>query len=328
MEEIIIFEKLSPYLRNFRKKDKNFNFSCPFCKEGKSPWKKRAYLLLSKNNEYFFYCHNCGLSLNLINFLKEVDKILNTNFYKEYSNKKNLERIELFKKYKKENNSDIIKNLNEFKKFYFKEFNKNNFIPVIRNIKAYKYLRRRKIPIEIIKKLFFCYRNKELPFYNMIIFPFYDNEGNIYGFQGRSIEEKRFYTFLKNDNLKIYNIFNINYRKNIYVFESIIDSLFVENSIALLGCNNNILEKLDFINKDNIVYVFDNDKSGILEAYKKAKLGYKVLVYPKDFNFKDLNEYVIKNEFNKNDIMKFINQNTFRGLKALTKLVFKIKSIK
>jgi transcription elongation factor Elf1 len=72
---------ISSRLRNFKqKKDYLWNFSCPFCGDSqKNKTKARGYAF-QKGNNLFFRCHNCGVSTNVGNLIKQVDDSL----HKEY----------------------------------------------------------------------------------------------------------------------------------------------------------------------------------------------------------------------------------------------------
>jgi transcription elongation factor Elf1 len=81
---------ISSRLRNFKqKKDYLWNFSCPFCGDSqKNKTKARGYVF-QKGNNLFYRCHNCGVSTNVGNLIKQVDDSL----HKEYV----LERYSLVK---------------------------------------------------------------------------------------------------------------------------------------------------------------------------------------------------------------------------------------
>ena len=73
--------QVSPKLQRFaRKKDDLYNFRCPFCGDSqKNKLKARGYIH-RKQNDYFYMCHNCGVSTTFYNFLKQVDP----NLLQEY----------------------------------------------------------------------------------------------------------------------------------------------------------------------------------------------------------------------------------------------------
>ena len=73
--------QVSPKLQRFtKKKDDLYNFRCPICGDSqKNKTKSRGYIF-RKKNDYFYMCHNCGISTTFYNFLKQVDP----NLLREY----------------------------------------------------------------------------------------------------------------------------------------------------------------------------------------------------------------------------------------------------
>ena len=56
------------------------NCRCPICGDSQKNKNKARGWILEKDNSAIFYCHNCGASMGMRNFLKAVD----TNLYNEY----------------------------------------------------------------------------------------------------------------------------------------------------------------------------------------------------------------------------------------------------
>jgi DNA primase len=73
----------------------------------------------------------------------------------------------------------------------------------------------------------------------------------------------------------------------------------------------------------DVVFVFDNDKTGIEKSIKYAKLGHKVVIYPKDIQEKDVND-LLKKGWSKDDLTELIKANTFQGFEAVIKLTVKL----
>ena len=98
----------------------------------------------------------------------------------------------------------------------------------------------------------------------------------------------------------------------IYVTEGPIDSLFLDNSIAV---GNSDLKKIGtLLSKDNIVLVFDNEPRNqeLVKIISNATDdNYKVVVWPSNITHKDINEMVLNNI----DVKTIINKNTFTGLR-------------
>lgn len=300
-------------LRNFYKKSGGFNFSCPICGEGSSPHKHRAWILYPspKHDHNTFMCHNClpeGMSLR--RFISIVDPYVYEK-YREAEKKQYINDVKNGKLFQKKN--DINRNtqqLTEIPKYVF-TLSRQTFIPCKTNFAAYEYCKERKIPESVIDKMMYCPR-KELSFGGMIIFPFYFDDERVFGFQGRAIKEKRFHTFMTNEDFKVYNYFQVDKKKPVYVFESIIDSFVMPNSIAMLGADltNNIREQLK-----QPVFVFDNDRTGEEKALKYIRRGEKCFIWPDGLKAKDFGDLRKKNIPDEH-LQKLIKSRTFSGLKG------------
>lgn len=142
-------------------------------------------------------------------------------------------------------------------------------------------------------------------FYNIddfIVIPLYCGN-KWYGFYSRSMKEHRFQTFIIDEGFKLWNFYNIDKSKTIYVFEGIFDALSVYNSgitnvVACLGATPplSLLDGLD------VVFCFDNDRTGYLNSIKYLKKGFKVLCYPENIKEKDMNE-ILKTGVNVKDLI-------------------------
>lgn len=154
---------------------------------------------------------------------------------------------------------------------------------------------------------------------DFLVIPLYDCNNKMYGFYSRSLNDKKFYTYMNSANVgyKVWNYFNINPDETCYVTEGIFDaiSLYVsgfKNVIASMGAkiSDEVLHSL----KDP-VFCLDNDKTGKCNALEYAKRGYKILVYP-DLEQKDLNEMLLSDV----NIHSLISENVFSGIMAQIKL--------
>jgi len=146
---------------------------------------------------------------------------------------------------------------------------------------AIQYLYDRGITDEIIKdfKIGYTYRG---PFFNRIIIPSYDSEGELNYFIARWFSSQP--TKLKYVNPEvekqgiIFNENRINFDANIHIVEGVTDHIVTPNSIPLLGkyLTLDLLELLHDNAQANIIIFLDDD------AYEDAKRLYREL------NFGDL----------------------------------------
>lgn len=303
-------------LKNLKRIPTGYMCSCPKCNEGNSPWKTRLYILTEKKSYITVYCHNCTYDTNLRSFIKEF-------FPHVFESYKSEERNELLKSLKEGNflkKDNYTSNYNQEVNIQYKfKLSKTYFKPAKNYKEAIEFCKRRNI-IEHIDSLYYnIHPNHTLS--GMIIFPFYLEDGKtLYGFQGRHTQVKRFHTHSKNEFLKVYNIFDVDLDETVYIFESIIDSMMMKNSIAMLGTtlSEAMLQKLG-----KPVYICDNDFTGKKKTLQYLKEGKSCFIPPNDFKYKDFNEAVC-NGINKSTLPFLVKENTYKGIDGITRITFKL----
>ena len=305
---------VSSRLQKFKRvKADLYNFRCPICGDSqKHKNKARGYFYQVKANTNF-KCHNCGASLSLNNFLKQLDPTL----HKQYT-------LEKFKGGFTGKNFVVDEPKFDFNKPVFKkqlDLPKASEISVAKN-----YLEKRKLDpskfyfaskfkkwVNTQKKTFDSIQRDE----SRIIIPMYDTERNLIGFQGRALGPnfvKYITVMLKEDAPKIYGLETINPDKTVYVVEGPFDSTFVENSIALCGSDGDMAH----LKRSDIVYVYDNEPSNkeILGRIEKCiDRGESVIIWPKNIEQKDINDMVLSGY----DIMSILKSNIYSNLEAKIK---------
>lgn len=151
---------------------------------------------------------------------------------------------------------------------------------------------------------------------NALIIPLY-YEGVMYGFYSRSIEGKEFYTFNPDNNFgyKVWNWFNVDFTKPLYVFESVFDAI----SYAVSSGNYNVIATMGAKLGDDRtaelkhpIYALDNDRSGFLNGLQYAKQGHDVFIQPNHIIHKDMN-LCFKNGI---DCAALVKENIFTGISA------------
>lgn len=310
---------LSGRLRNFRSKgDGLFEFSHS-CERAD---RRRGYLY-KKGTGYNLFCHNCGHSVKFFNFLKEED----AHLYKQYC-------LELFQK-----EPEVVKK-EVPKKKKKRTFDVDGLSPADDNSESLEFLKSRSIPETRYNECFYTedFNDWASSFYpefkeklrkeSRIIFPYIDNTGNIFGFTCRSLgDSKPKYIVLKlEDKEMIYGLNHLNLAKQIYCVEGPIDSMFLDNGIAVGGASY----EGEFIKKykQNLVIVPDNDwirnKQVCEQILKKAKEGFRISLFPDNFDAKDINEAIIKG-YSKEDIKKIIDENIKSGSELILDITFRRK---
>ena len=314
---------VSRKLERFKQKSEYlWNFRCPVCGDShKDKLKARGYFYRRKSDLYFT-CHNCGTSLSVGNFLKIIDSSL----YREYQ----LER------YKNESSGNVAK----------PDFTIAKTKPVF-NIKpkinlpsiallpsghiAKEYLKNRKIPAEKLNDIYYADNFKAfvlelLPNYEKtlfeekrIVFPFYDEEKNLVGFQGRAIGDskvKYITVKLDDDNKKVFGLDRVDFSKKVYVVEGPIDSLFLQNSLATMDAQLYNITLLT--GNHDYVFIHDNEPrnpSIVKQMAKTISHGKNIFIWPSDVKEKDINDWIMTGA-TPSEIQSIIDTNTFEGLRA------------
>ena len=119
---------------------------------------------------------------------------------------------------------------------------------------------------------------------------------------------------LDDDAPKVYGLDKINENKKIYVVEGPLDSLFVENCVAMVGADLD----LRTFGWSNYIYVYDNEPRNreISERIDKTiSRGDQVVIWPNTIHEKDINDMVLGGQ----NIMSVLESNTYSGLQAKVK---------
>ena len=314
---------MSPKLGRFtKKKDDLYNFRCPLCGDSqKNKTKTRGYVY-RKKNDYFYMCHNCGVSTTFFNFLKQVDPAM----LKEY-------QLERYTNGETGNNNYTKPTFNEFKTEQ-PIFKKSLELPTIASLQedhfAKIYVQQRKIPVEFQSSLYYADDfkqfvesygiKKDIPDGDKrIVIPFYDREKNLIAFQGRALGESkvRYITIKLNDeSKKIFGQERVDIEKKIYVLEGPIDSMFIENAVATADSH---LESIgDVFDKSNVVLVFDNEPRNkeILKQIERAiDNHFNVVIWPDMIVEKDVNEMILSG-FTSEELHDIIDKHTHQNLRA------------
>ena len=153
-----------------------------------------------------------------------------------------------------------------------------------------------------------------------LVIPFFDKEGHMIAFQGRSLDKHnplRYITIkVTEDECKLFGLDTIDESRPVYVVEGPLDSLFIENSIAMAGSD---LSANSCLNSDTeLVIVMDNECRNI-EIVKKIEAfiekGYSVSIWSDRVLEKDINDMVLSG-MSVEEVNFEIKCRTFKGLQA------------
>lgn len=299
------------------------NFRCPICGDSTKNKSKARGWLLEKNNQLFYYCHNCGASHNFISFLKIVDQMSYNDYIAEKFISKNVLNTSATTKVLDKKNKTSLDVLTGLKKV--SQLDPNH--PVKKYVESRKIPHNKHYKIYYVKK-FKTWINTILPgkFENVekdeprLVLPFFDKNKRVFGVSARGFNPKglRYITIMFEDRPKIFGLDTVDFNKPYYIVEGAIDSLFIDNAVAMAGADGNV-ECLHNV-KENGIFVFDAEPRN-KEIHKRMEKivskGYKICVWPCDVAGKDINEMICNGIHNVQDIIK---AHTFQGLEANLKL--------
>ena len=311
---------ISPFLQQFKKKgDFLWNFRCPYCGDSQKSRTKARGFVYRKKNDLFYKCHNCGVGTTLGKLIEFLD----SKTYKDY----------IFERYKKG-----VKTNNPEPEFKFDEpiFRKKGVLKNLKSISdlstdhpARKIVEERFIPFESFSDLYLCesfyqFTNTLIPNkfpsldgdHPRLLIPFRDEQGEVFAYQGRAFgkEKPKYITIKLEERDKIFGLDRVDKSKHVYVVEGPLDSLFIDNCIAVAGAD---VPQMDC----DFTVIFDNEprnKELLKQIDKEIKKGHRVVLWPDQMNLKDINDMIIHG-YTKSQIQEIIAENTFCGAAAQLK---------
>lgn len=264
------------------------NFRCNVCGDSKeSKFKKRGYIIKT-HNPWSFCCHNCQASMPALAWIKkyfpynftELNRLMDKN--KTVTDTTTYDNIKT-EKPKDENEADTIKTFKKIEKY-----------PDV-----VAYCESRMIPKEIYSKWFYA---EDGDYKDRLIIPFYNKKGTIYYYQGRAMHGWMIPKYKSRKGSKfisIYNYYHVDKEKPVVVVEGPIDSIFVENCVAVTGLKTSD-ERLDAFNQK--YFLLDNDPDARKKCRKLLDKSQYVFMWNRFLenhtylgNIKDINDFILKN---------------------------------
>ena len=315
--EIKYLNLLSIRLEKFKKKgDYLWNFRCPICGDSEKHKNKARGFVFRVKGDLLYKCHNCQYSVPLPKLIEVVDSSL----YAEY----NMEKFQEGKKRRPDMRKveKVVSSAPVFKVDILSSLTPidslNNSHP------AKEYLLNRQLPTEALyfTEKFQEWTNSVKPgtFENItqdeprIIIPFRDKEGNVFGYQGRSLSNSglRYITILLEEGRpKIFGLNTLDYDQTIYVTEGPFDSLFLKNCVAMAGADLSGIIDLG----NNVVFIYDNEprnKQITDRIGKHIDSGHSVVIWPSHIKQKDINDMFLAGI----PVQNIVESNTYSGLTA------------
>ena len=306
------------------KKVKNglWTFRCPYCGDSKKNKNKTRGYIFQVKGDHVFKCHNCGITRSFSNFLKDHVPHVYDEYvmerYKEGTIGKNVPKPDLTQFVhtpKFEKRTVDLEPLSRLNNFHV----------------AKKYILDRGIPENKLDRLYYCPNFKEWSNTQKqtfpdttndearIIIPLNDTDGNLIGFQGRSLSpnaKMRYITVMLDENApKLYGLDHINKNETIYIVEGPLDSFFLENSVAMCGSDVDIRS----LGWSDYIWVYDNEPRSRQITDKLSKsidAGDSVVIWPRSIKEKDLNDMSNSGV----NVQSVVQSNVYQGLKAKLQL--------
>ena len=269
-----------------------------------------------KKNDLFYKCHNCGVGTTLGKLIEHLD----SKSYKDY----------IMERYK-----SGVKTVNKEPEFNIDEpvFRSKDVCSTLNSLEelqddhpARKIIDRRNLPISSYKDLFLCpefykFTNNLIPNkfpsldgdHPRLLIPFRDEEGEVFAYQGRAFgnEQPKYLTIKLQERDKIFGLDRIDKREEVLVGEGPLDSLLLDNCIAVAGAD---VPNLDC----DFTVVFDNEprnKELLKQVEKAINHGHKICLWPEGMEYKYINDMILGG-YTKEEIQDLIKHNTYQGTTA------------
>jgi hypothetical protein len=328
----------STYLEQFKVVKENpfvAKCRCPACGDSqKNKFKTRGYFY--QVADFIAYrCHNCGHTGNIGSMMR----LIAPNLADEY-------RLEAYRdeadKPTDLNEGKFVPDITKFAKRRIDKFEHFKSLKKISQLEpdhpAKQYIINRRIPERQHWRLyyapkFYTWANSVVPDKfseknvendeDRIVIPFINEQGYVFGFTGRSLKKDsnfRYATVMIDDTEnKLFGADQIDREKDIYVLEGPLDSLFIDNAVAMAGTDC----RLDLIAPvERMTIVIDNQPRNpevVAKVEKLVNKGYKVCIWPEYVKAKDINDLVLEGNYPER-VKTIIDENTFQGLEAQIQL--------
>lgn len=307
------------------------NFRCPLCGDSsKSASKKRGWFQYNSSRTGLnMTCYNCGAFMPFWAFLKYHYPMYYSEYIKEvFVEEKSFGRkptltapsLPLCSEYDKLNLSKL-KDLPE-------------------DHPAVKYLLNRKYKTKHFGDFYYCdnfneWAHEQQPenFHKIeeddprILIPLYTRHKKIFAVCARTIcgNSPKYVTMkFDEEHPKIFGLDTVDFSKTVLVLEGPLDSKLLPNAIAMVGATSGLSRLTEFFKKDQLIIIADNEKRNkftVNYMRKALKLGFKVVIWPPNFPYKDINEAVVEGVSLK-FILEMIKNGICEGYSGLVKLNF------
>ena len=199
----------------------------------------------------------------------------------------------------------------------------------------------RKIPPKCFNELYLCksfykFTNSLIPNkfpsldgdHPRLLIPFRDEKGEVFAYQGRAFgkEQPKYITIkLDDDKDKIFGLDKVDKNKSIFVVEGPLDSLFLDNCIAVAGADFSKPLSIGgrLITNEELTVIYDNEPRNehiVNRMISAVDKNFNVCMWPDSMKHKDINDMIIAG-YSKEKIEEIIVDNTFYGVAAKLRFV-------
>ncbi|MFA6089965.1 MAG: hypothetical protein WC755_08970 [Candidatus Woesearchaeota archaeon] len=318
-------------LEGLKQNGKKYNARCPICGDSKVNKTKKRFWVLDEHGKYpnMCVCFNCGYSKPFDFFIKTQREHLWQDFKKDLLSN----NLKLYKKRQLEYHDEEVK-VEKIEIDALSLLDK-----ALNNQDAVDYCTYRKLPEEFIKTLY--YSDNYMKFLNdnaiksfqfipesdkRIIIPYFSVNKKLTHIQGRTIEDHdiRYMTATILEEPKVWNIENVDFTKDVFVFEGVLDACYFPNTIATGGLLSSMEYLLSNFDSSKLVIVPDGDyriNSKVRDQVMKfvdKKL--RVSLIPKFVKQKDINDMILHG-MAVSEAFDIINNNIYEGIEAKTRIM-------
>lgn len=319
---------LSPRLDRFQWKKQSLAVCrCPMCGDSQKSKSKTRFYLYERKGSFSCKCHNCAYSASLSWLLKTLDPSLYRQYVfevlKETGHAHGHTRTDAHAPAPARKAEDKV----------LKMLPRLDSLPD--DHPAVTWAVKRKLPKESMERLYYSEnygewaKNIDPDVHagddERIVIPILDKEGKVIGAQGRIIGQGKpdrsiiRYITIKADKDAGKSWFGLDKcdpKKPVIVVEGPLDSLFIDNAVAMVGLSD-ALNVPDELHKAELIYALDNEPRNKQVVDAMAELldkGHRVCIWSDRFaGLKDINDMVLAGHGRAN-IQHEIMRSAFSGL--------------
>lgn len=345
--------ELEPYIESVMRRYDNFEIQrrpfnikckCHICGDSKRDASQARLNAYYYDGSLMLNCYNCGSSYNAISYLKlfhPYEYGLYQDKVREQKVRRFKRKVELEEREEEEKYNSLFTTfeeaLEEEKKVeYPKELPYCYCLTdIVEEHPIIQYVKGRMIPRDKWHRLFFTTEFKKLANYACpgtyskeepeprLVIPIYNEDGYIESFQGRSLREGKYvvrYVTIKFDEsaTKIYGLDTVDESEVAFFLEGQLDSLFIDNGLAITGGNISIRELNKYYPYER-AFILDNEprhQDTINRIEKLINSGESIVLFDRvNWEGKDINQF-IQNGVTIEEINSYIRENVLTGLEA------------